>query len=192
MDHFTPYPGVKSMDGKNTILSIKDSFSKFVTLIPCRTYAHVEIVDALRTYVGTFGSPLMIIVDNALTSQELERFCDISDIKLLPTPVARPQANGQVERIHRDLRKYFSDILAAMDLPVYRWTEVVSIVTGLINSIPHSVTLHPPEELQIGRFKDHRIPISKEVANKYKQVQTRLQNQQSKPNHLLDHIQRKN
>jgi len=56
----------------------------------------------------------------------------------------------------------------------------VPIISGLINSIPHTVTLYPPEEIQIGRYKNDRIPIAKEVADKYRQIKNRLINQQVK------------
>ena len=185
LDHVTPFPNVASINKKTTILSMKDSFTKFVTLVPCRTYSHVEIVDALRTYIGTHGRPTTIRVDNALTSHELERFCNLMNIKLQPTPIYRPQANGQIERIHRELRRYIKDTLQAMDMPLTRWVEVIPFVMNIINSTPHTTTGYTPEELQIGRYtQDVAPPPQKELLDKYRQVKIKLeklQDLQSKP-----------
>ena len=181
IDHFTPFSDVRSVHNKVTILSIKDSFSKYVTLVPCRSYSHSEIVDILRFYVGTHGKPAIIKADNALTSQELERFCDVNNIKLAPTPVARPQANGQVERVHRELRRYIDDTLKALELPNNRWAEVIPTVMNLINSVPHTITGYSPESIQIGRYTaDYTAPLSKEIKDKYVKIHRRLELQQNR------------
>jgi len=39
------------LHNKSTLLTIKDSFTKFVTLVPCKGYGHQEIIDALRLYL---------------------------------------------------------------------------------------------------------------------------------------------
>ena len=51
IDHFTLYSNVLSLHNKSTLLTIKDSFTKFVTLVPCKGYGHQEIIDALRLYL---------------------------------------------------------------------------------------------------------------------------------------------
>jgi len=181
IDHVTPFPNVTSINKKITILSIKDSFTKFVSLVPCRGYQHVEIVDALRSYFGTHGIPAIIKMDNALTSSELENFCKSFGVKVSPVPIYRPQSNGQVERVHRDLRRYIMDTLTALDLPKTRWCRAIPTVMNIINATPHSVTGYAPEELQLGRnTADFNPHLKKELQDKYRRVKIKLEQAQDR------------
>ena len=148
IDHFTPFPGVTSLHKKKTILSIKDAFSKHYSLVPTKTYAHSELIEALRWYFSIFGCVEVIRLDNALWSEEVKRFGIENGTKIIPIPVYRPQSNGSVERIHRDLRRYFEDVIEAEDINRNQWVSIVHKVVHIANSIPHSTTGFSPDEIQ--------------------------------------------
>jgi len=176
IDHYTPFPQVTSLHKKKTILSVKDIYSKFVSLFPMRSYGHGEIVEMLRIYIQQQGDFEVLRLDNALDSQEIKSFCIENGILLIPTPIYRPQANGQVERLHRDLEKYFRDMMKVLGLTMNRWYQVVHRVVVLINSIPHSVTKMAPKEIQ-HLSNDKSDP---KIKAKHEEIYQRLEKQQNK------------
>jgi len=183
IDHFTPFGNVVSLHNKSTIMTIKDHFTKLITLVPCRGYGHQEIVDALRVYFSMNGVPSMIRLDNALVSDSMKNFFTKLNVKMNPTPVQRPQANGQVERIHRDLRKIFNELLTSLKVPINRWVEIVPVAANIVNSTPHWVTKFAPSELHFGRLTTDLGTINdKKLKEKYKIVKERLLKQQKQQN----------
>ena len=72
-------------------------------------------------------------------------------INVLPTPVYRPATNGQVERVHRDLRQLIPLALEQYNFPSNRWSDILPIVANWVNTNVHSTTKFPPELVQLGR-----------------------------------------
>jgi len=161
-----------------TVLSLKDSFSKFVCLHACKTYSHYEITNVLSNYIAIFGAPQNIRCDNALISKELESFCKRFNINLKPTAVYRPQSNGQIERIHREVHKILADLTQKLSKPRNRWCELIPLVANVINNSPHTVTKFCPSDLQLGRLTGDNVNstnFSNRTAEIFKAVKQRLE-----------------
>jgi len=127
------------------------------------------------------GRPSIVRLDNALVSDAMNNFLNKLNIEMKPTPVLRPQTNGQIERVHRDLRRIFNDLLESLKVPKNRWVEVVPLVSNIVNNVPHSTTKFAPSELQFGRITADIGPITDKILKeKYKKVKERLEAQQSR------------
>ena len=165
-----------------TILSLKDVFSKHVTLFPCRTKTHDETAEHLRTYLMIMGANTIesIRADNFFRSEGvLKDLAAEFDFQWNFSPVLRPQANGQVERIHSDLRTLIPWIMEKLKIAEHNWSDATHHAAMIMNSVPHSRHGHPPELVQFGSVTnglclDPSTPLSKEIRQLWKDVKTKL------------------
>ena len=177
LDHYSP-SGKDAQHRRSAILSLRDSFSKFVALFPVAGYSHSEIIEKLRTWVMLFGPPAKIRLDHALNSSVMRNFAQLYGVELAPTPVYHPATNGQVERVHSDLRRMIPLTIERMNLRGDNFVDALPRVTNIINSTPHSVTKFAPESIHFSRSSlDGLRP---EIKEKWKSVTERLINAQEK------------
>lgn len=65
IDHVGPFP--KSKSGYSYLLTLIDSFTKYIIAKPCRTLGSAECIKNLHEIFGTYlGYPKRIISDNNL------------------------------------------------------------------------------------------------------------------------------
>jgi transposase InsO family protein len=94
IDHVGPFP--KSRAGNSYVLTIIDSFTKYLVVKATKTLGSAECIQILREVFGTFlGYPRRIISDNGLAfgSRYFKEFVDDKQIKHVMTAVATPRAN---------------------------------------------------------------------------------------------------
>ena len=127
------------------ILSVKCLFSKHVVLCVVRTKTMLEVCVTLDQIFSLTGKPNSIRLDNAFKTAELIKWSIKRDILLLFTPPYRPEANGSVERVHRDLNVLVPKICRAWGLNLKDWWKVIPEVARIINQSAHSSTGYPPE-----------------------------------------------
>ena len=102
------------------------------------------------------------------------------DFKWDFSPVLRPQANGQVERIHTDLRTLIPWIMKKLNIREHQWSDSIHHAAMILNSIPHSRHGFPPELIQFGSVTnglllDQKTPLSTEMKQLWKLVRNRLE-----------------
>lgn len=87
----------------NYILTVIDSFTKFVWLFPTKSTSSAETLNKIRIHQQTFGNPRRFITDRgtAFTSHEFEDYCREENIQHIKITTGIPRGNGQVERVHR-------------------------------------------------------------------------------------------
>ncbi|KAJ3632046.1 hypothetical protein MTP99_013143 [Tenebrio molitor] len=145
IDHVGPFP--KSRAGNSYVLTIIDSFTKYLVVKPTKTLGSAECIQILREVFGTFlGYPRRIISDNGLAfgSRYFKEFVDDKQIKHVMTAVATPRANGQVERYHRTL---LDALCASVNGSECYWdTALPEVVWGMNNTV-NSSTKYSPYEL---------------------------------------------
>ena len=177
IDHFDP-AGRDAMHRRDAILSVRDSFSKFTCLYPCKGHSHSEILEHLRSHVMIFGPMVKLRLDNALNSTAMRNFAELYGFELIPVPAHSPKTNGQVERVHADIRKILPLTIDRLKLRGDNWVDALPRVTNIINSCPHSVTKMAPEEIQLN-FSTSDALRSKKV-EKFKEIKERLKTAQEK------------
>lgn len=148
IDFVGPFP--KSRSGFSYILTLIDSFTKFVVAKPSRTLGSAECLRNLREIFGGFlGYPKRIVSDNGLafTSRYFKEYVDSKQIKHVKTATATPRANGQVERFHRTLLNAIRTMTDDNDV---NWNEKIPDVVWGINNTVNDSTKHSPFELLFG------------------------------------------
>lgn len=148
IDHIGPY--VKSKSGYSYVLTMVDSFTKFMIAKPSRTLGSAECIKILHeVFCGFLGYPKRIISDNGLafSSRHFAEFVSERQIKHVLTAVATPRANGQVERFHRTLLDAMRT--SGDDNDLYWDTRVPDIIWGINNTV-NSSTKYTPHELLFG------------------------------------------
>ena len=179
IDHFSPR-GRDALCRKSAVLSVRDSFSKFTSLFACTGYSHSEILNHIRTWCTIFGVPKTIFLDNALVSTAMRNFSKYLGFDFIETPAYSPQANGIVERVHRDVRKLLPHAIDRLELRDSNWTNALPKVCSWINSNTHSVTKKSPNEIQLGW---NNLDIDLKSADRWSDIRKKLQVAQDKCQH---------
>ena len=141
-------------DGYKGILVIVDSLSKYVWTRPIKSKTEDEIAENLKSYIATFGPPLVLLSDQGseFCNKVVDRLLSSTGIEHRTTSAYHPRTNGQTERTNgvliESLRKYADE--NPNDWP--KWTE---FVTMAYNSKVHTSTGFTPYELMFGRKINH-------------------------------------
>ncbi|KAJ2942408.1 hypothetical protein O0L34_g16012 [Tuta absoluta] len=144
IDHLGPF--VKSKRGNTHILTVVDSFTKFVFIKPVRNTNTQNVIKTLQDVFDTFRNPDRLISDrgSCFTSHSFRKFCLDRGIKHVLNAVASPRSNGQVERYNRTIL----DSLTALNLrdDDRHWDDKLGkIQWGLNNSIQKTIGRAPAE-----------------------------------------------
>ena len=142
--------------GKRTkatyILTIKDAFSKWVEGIPLQHATAEETVRALEKEVfARYGIPELIVSDmgKQFESQLYKEVTKTLGIQISNTTGYNPKANGQVERMHRDL----GAMLRAMTIeqPNSSWEDLLPQALFALRTARSSTTGLAPYHILFGR-----------------------------------------
>ena len=185
IDHFDP-SGKDAIHRREAVLSCRDSFSKFSSLYPCRGHSHSEICEILRNHIMLFGAPSKIRLDNALNSKTMRNLAELYGFEIVPVPALSPKTNGQVERIHSDIRKILPLTIANLKLRKDNWVDALPRVTNILNTTPHTVTLVAPDQVQLGHscldiLRPKLRQQWKEIADRIKAAQDKAARPQAGP-----------
>lgn len=148
IDHVGPFPKTKT--GFAYILTIVDSFTKYLVARPSKTLGSAECIKNLREIFSEYlGYPRRIVSDNGLafTSRYFKEFTNNKQIKHVLTATATPRANGQVERYHRTLLDALRSVSSDDDR---NWDDKIPEVIWGMNNTVNSSTKHTPFELLFG------------------------------------------
>lgn len=104
IDHFGPLPSLNSRH--KHVFGVIDGFTKFVKLYAVNSNGAKEACNALHRYFEHYSRPRRIISDrgNCFTSNEFKKLMSENNIEHIKVAVQSPQSNGQIERMHRDLK----------------------------------------------------------------------------------------
>jgi hypothetical protein len=166
---------------KQNFLSLVDSFSKHLQMIPIKTKNVTDVTKALTKYFSTFGCPRLIVTDHETTfkSVQLRQFLDNLGIQI--EYASSSESNGQVEKTHATMIEIYNtnkDKLSHTANP----KNVVRASVALYNATVHSSTKFTPNEIIfnssdadnpvdiqqqaidiIGKVKEHlRRPVEKQ------------------------------
>lgn len=110
VDHYGPLE--RTPTGKKFVFEIIDSFTKFVTLFAVKSTKACELITCLKTYFRYYSVPFRIISDrgSCFTSLEFQNFVEDYGIVHVKVATGTPEANGQIERVNRDLTPILSKL----------------------------------------------------------------------------------
>lgn len=140
IDHYGPLE--KTSTNKRYIFEVIDAFTKFVKFYSVKSTGVKEVIGKLTDYFSNYSKPLRIISDRgaAFTSNEFQNFVEEQGITHIKIATGVPRANGQIERINRDLTPMLGKLTEIKD----RWDETLPMVEFAINNtISRSVQTAP-------------------------------------------------
>ena len=167
IDLVGPLPLTSS--GNRYILTIEDSFSRFVQAIPIRSKESKEVADAMiERHICTFGCPLEILSDQGgeFVNRTWEELCRRLEIRKKKTPPYNPNSNP-IERFHRTLNQILRTF---MDREDPGWERYLPMATLAYNSKCHSSTGQTPFLVWMGR--EAKLPIDIIVPTPHQQYET--------------------
>lgn len=151
VDFMGPLPS-----GHNLLVMV-DYFSRFVEVAIMKEITAKLTVQALHETFCRYGIPESIKTDNGpqFVSEALHTFCQEYGSELRKTTPYWPQANGEVERANRALKKrlQISQETAGSD-----WKWDLRMYLLMYNSTPHSTTGVAPSLLMFGRVLRDKLP----------------------------------
>lgn len=141
----------------HNLLVLVDYFSRFIEVIVMKEITAKLTVQAMHETFCRYGIPETLRTDNGpqFVSDALNGFCEEHGIQLLRTTPYWPQANGEVERANRALKKRLQ-ISQETENSDWRWDLRTYLL--LYNSTPHSTTGVAPSALMFGRVLRDKLP----------------------------------
>uniref|UniRef100_A0AAG5D815 RNA-directed DNA polymerase n=1 Tax=Anopheles atroparvus TaxID=41427 RepID=A0AAG5D815_ANOAO len=139
---------------KCNFLSLVDSFSKHLQLIPMATKNITDVKNALAQYFATYNTPSQIITDHETTfrSLQLKNYLDNLNIEL--SYVSCSESNGQVEKTHSTIIEIFNTNKSKFtDMSTI---EKMLLSVSLYNNSVHSATKYTPNEIIFNGCNEHR------------------------------------
>jgi transposase InsO family protein len=133
------------------ILTMIDSFSRYLISVPLRTKEARHVAAALNRYLfAVWGLCREIYHDQGreFDNRLIKSICQEYGIRDLRTSPFRAQANGRCERVHRTMHDIFSKVVADDQKD---WDLVLAGVTAAYNASKHESTGYSPNLLMTGR-----------------------------------------
>ena len=146
-----------SSQGYNYIMTVIDSFTRYVIAAPIRNKTALSVARVLVNEVLLkYGMPWTILSDQGREFQNelMTEICRLMNIKRLKTTAYMPSTNGKIERRHRSPNEMMAK---AVDVKQNRWTEFLPFIVGAYNNSVHSSTTFTPNFLMFGR--DFNTPV---------------------------------
>ncbi len=120
--------------GNRYILTFRDYTTRYTVLFPLPYKSTEEIISALRQVISNFGSPHVLMTDNAAeyTSEKLRDFLSFYNTRKVEIAPFHPIGNGISERINYEVAKIlrtYVDQLAMND-----WDQLLPAIQLTINN----------------------------------------------------------
>ena len=118
LDIVGPLPA--SATGYTHVLTIIDRSTRYLEAVPLKSTSTDACLEALTAnWLARFGVPARLTTDRGVqfTSHAWKLFCDKVGIEHIQTTAYHPQANGMVERSHRQLKDALRARLAGVSWP---------------------------------------------------------------------------
>lgn len=130
---------------KESFLSLIDSFSKHLQLIPIKTKNLTDVQAALTRYISTYESPRVIVTDHetTFTSGQLRDF--LNNLGVAIEYASSSESNGQIERTHSTIIEIYNT-----NKTKFRDSNTITIIeaaVSLYNKSVHSTTKFTPNEI---------------------------------------------
>lgn len=142
--------------GNRYILSVVDSFSKFMCLRALTDKTTAEVANKFTNILNQYGTPQVAVSDNGkeFLGEKMQKLLKYYKIKHQKTAAYHPQSNGKVERTNRDVMTKLRILCEELH---DEWDVLLGTVEMALNNRQHRGTGVPPFLLMFGRTP--RLPI---------------------------------
>ena len=138
---------VPSPHGHIWVITIIDSFSRFIQLYPTKDCSSETAVECLIQWMGTFGIPSHIRTDNS--TQFAGKYAEIMrllSIQHLTIHAYSHEENGIVEVAHREVLRHLSALLLETK-QLHQWHVTMYIAQRIMNARVVKATGLAPQDL---------------------------------------------
>ena len=146
-------PKINSLHGYKYVLVLKDEYSGYVELIPCKNCTHEPVAEAIAWFCARYGAPDCLKSDRGshFKNKVILTLAKTYDIKQRFTLPYCPWSNGAVEIVNRSLRRVLRTAILEQDLQTEEWPYLLPLVMNAING-SKSVRLanNSPREVFMG------------------------------------------
>ena len=169
MDTIGPLP--LSTDGYKYIVTIIDTFSRAVELVPLKDLTATTAATAVVQHMGRYGLPCSYLTDNGsqFVNDTIDQLCDMLDIEHVTIHAYSSQENGIVERCNKEVQRHLRDIIYDTR-DIQSWATYVPIVQRILNSSKHVSINMSPMELIYGNTLD----LNRGIITPFKEPTTNL------------------
>jgi len=146
MDTIGPFPVDKY--GYKYILTIIDTFTRWVCVYPTKTTSAEEAAIALLHYTALFGTPSQILTDNGsqFMNELFTNLFRLMGIEGLNTIPYSKEENAIVERANKEIQRHLEAICYDRT-HADSWSAYLPIVQRIMNASVHSATGQKPATL---------------------------------------------
>jgi len=147
MDYFGPLPAT---DGHTHVLTIIDKFTRFVRFVPVKHADGPTTVAVLQNFIHDFEVPARIRTDRGshFANKTVADFLAHANIEHDLSPALHHQAQGAVERVHRDLKT----TIKALNVNRHQlWKVVLPAIQHHINTSYNAAIGCSPYQALFGR-----------------------------------------
>ena len=140
------YMPVRSTNGMKYMVTIVDSFSKFLTAIPVENLTMKRFCQILSQYLLQYPQVREVRFDNAFNSESVRETCRLYNV----TPILNASFNSRencVERAHLTLKSKILTYMAQNNLKENEWHAALSASLNAMNTVPHASTGYSPVEV---------------------------------------------
>ena len=152
LDTIGPLP--EDEDGNTYILVAIDGFSRFVVLEPAADASGESVANFLLKLVGWFGRPKGIRTDGGsqYDNHLIDVFCNLLGLDRHVTLAYRPQANGRVERVNKEVGRHLRYICLDRRF-ANKWSKMLPLVQRSLNTQLHQALGVEPARIVFGGFQ---------------------------------------
>lgn len=155
----TSWPTPASPEQHISCLTIIDSFSKFIEVLPIQDQKGETILGAfIFGWASRYGWPRILVTDNAanLASGIFAKTLSAQGVRFCHSAPYHPQGNALIERVHRDLNHHLR--VARLNEPPPPFSTALGLTLFTMRTVTHStvgltpayvtfgIDLRPPQE----------------------------------------------
>ena len=147
---------LRSITDHHWVLSMVDALTKWTVLVPLFTKEAAEVAAAIvNHWILPIGKFEHLVTDKGseFTSSVTKAILTYFETKLHTTAAYAPNANGQAERIHRELNSYLTIYSNSIGTD---WVDFLPPLCHSLNAKVHSSTGFSPFFLHFGRHPLHQ------------------------------------
>jgi transposase InsO family protein len=139
MDFMYIAPAVTdTVGGKEYLLVLRDGFSKYTEMIPCVSPDALTVVAALESWFSHHGIVRSFVSDRGshFMNSVVAELCARLEIKHHFVVAYAAHANGQIERVNREVKELLQQLCHERGLDTSSWVRLVPIVVSVLNNTP--------------------------------------------------------
>ena len=133
--------------GYQYVLTVIDTFSRWVMTYPLRTLESEEIIRALIQHIGIFGAPVEWLTDNgsSLKSKKVREIVELLNMTHKLTTAYSHEENAIVERSNHEVIRYLRAMVYD-DNTTERWSDLLPFAQRICNAeVVSSIGVSPAQ-----------------------------------------------